>query len=87
MIEKTVYGVRRIGVSYVVLSFSGTIIESFQGGRQPRRRSKKIADKITMKFVVDVTFRTGSCLIIQSYSPGDAISIRTDESRWDALPD
>ena len=35
---------------------------------------------------MDIIFPTGSCLIIQSYSPGGANSTRTGESRWDACP-
>jgi len=35
-----------------------------------------------MKFGVIIIFRTGSCRIIQSCSPGGANSSRTGDSRW-----
>jgi len=47
--------------------------------------SVEMADKISMKFGVDNIFWTGSCLIIQSYSPCGDNSTRIGVLRW-ALP-
>ena len=45
----------------------------------------EMADQISLKFSVDIIFRTGSSLIIQTHSPGGANSTITGESRW-AVP-
>jgi len=52
--------------------------------QQCTKHKVETADQVSRKFVglVYVIFQTGSCRIIQSYSPGGDNNSRKGESRW-----
>lgn len=50
--------------------------------QQCNNHNVEMADQMSIKFGVNIIFRTGSCLIMQAYLPGRANSSRTGESCW-----